>query len=324
MSNKDNYQKFCERVYVPIYSKPWWMDVVCGSENWDVWLYQNGSEVLAAMPYYMEQRGEHCYITKALLTQNNGIIFNYPEGAKMVSKQYFEEKVIDAACEFIQSLNLDVYEQQFHYNFQNWLPFFWHRYTAVTRYTYVLEDIENIDETWGRISSKARKLVRKGQRNAEIKRGLDPEVFYTEHEKVFLKQGLRCPFSWEQWIRIYKACKEQSACEIFYAQEEGGNIASVLFLMWDEKSSYLLLGGSVPEFQNLDTYSAVIWETIKFTAKKGLKYDFEGSVIKRISKSFREFGGEPKPYFRIRKVFNPEIMRAETEKIIAENLESKG
>ena len=51
-------------------------------------------------------------------------------------------------------------------------------------------------------------------------------------------------------------------------------------------------------------------------SQKGLKYDFEGSVIKRISKSFREFGGEAKPYFRIRKVFNPEIIRREAEDLI--------
>lgn len=319
MSNKEKYIQFCKKVYVPIYSKAWWLDAVCGSENWDVWLYLNGDEVLAAMPYYMEQKGEYRYITKALLTQNNGIIFNCPEGAKFIASQIYEERVINAACEFIESLNLDVYEQQFHYNFQNWLPFFWNRYTAITRYTYVLEELNDIEEVWQRVSSKYRGKIKKGQNKAKIERGLEAEKFFKEHEKVFLKQGLKCPFSMEQWARIYRVCKEHDACEIFYALEKGGNIASVLFLIWDEKSVYQLLGGSMPLYQNLDTYDALIWEGIKFAAEKGLKYDFEGSVIKRISKSFREFGGEPKPYFRIRKVFNPDIMRAETEKAIAEN-----
>lgn len=324
LNNKEKYNKFCEKVYVPIYSKSWWMDAVCGAENWDVWLYQSGDDILAAMPYFKEQRGEHSYVTKALLTQNNGIIFCYPEGAKAIARQIFEEKVIDAACEFIQSLNLDVYEQQFHYSFQNWLPFFWNRYTAVTRYTYVLEDLNDIGDAWNRISSKYRGKIKKGKKNAEIKKRLGEKEFYIEHEKVFLKQGIMCPFSMEQWIKLYHACKEHGVCEIFYALEKEGNIASVLFLIWDEESVYQLLGGSMPLYQNLDTYDALIWEGIKFAAEKGLKYDFEGSVIKRISKSFREFGGEPKPYFRIRKVFNPEIMRAETEKAIIDNCELGG
>lgn len=324
MTNKERYMQFCENVYIPIYSKPWWLDAVCGLENWDVWLYQSGNDILAAMPYYKEQRGKYRYITKALLTQNNGIIFRYPDGAKSIAKQIFEERVINAACEFIKSLKLDVYEQQFHYSFQNWLPFFWNRYTAITRYTYVLENLKNMDDVWQCVSSKGRKLIKKGQRNSVIKKGLSPEVFYKEHEKVFLKQGLPCPFSERQWMSLYSACKEHNACEIFYALERGGNIASLLFLMWDEESAYLLLGGSIPIYQNLDTYSAVIWESIKYTSDMGLKYDFEGSVIKRISKSFREFGGEPKPYFRIRKVFNSEIMRAETEKTIIDNCEGGG
>ena len=55
---------------------------------------------------------------------------------------------------------------------------------------------------------------------------------------------------------------------------------------------------------------------------QSLNFDFEGSVIKRINHAFREYGGIPKQYFRIRKVFNPEIIRAETEQRIA-NLQGK-
>ncbi|MCI8280178.1 MAG: GNAT family N-acetyltransferase [Lachnospiraceae bacterium] len=319
VDNKEKYEIFCQKTYVPIYSKPWWLDAVCGKDNWDVWLYEKEEEIFAAMPYYMERRGEYRYITKALLTQNNGIIFNYPEGAKNIARQKFEEKVIDAACEFIEGIKLDVYEQQYHYGFDNWLPFYWNKYEAITRYTYVLEDLKDLEAVWLNISSKYRRGIKKGMKNGVFHRGLDYKIFYQEHEKVFLKQGLECPFSFKQWERIYTACREHGAGEILYANDKEGNIASVLFLIWDEQSVYHLLGGNIPEFQRLETYDALVWEGIKFASQKGLKYDFEGSMIKRISKSFREFGGNPMPYFRIRKVFHPEIMREETEKKIRES-----
>ncbi|WP_182440511.1 GNAT family N-acetyltransferase [Mediterraneibacter gnavus] len=320
MLNKEKYVEFCKDIYVPIYSKAWWLDAVCGEDKWNVWLYEHNSQIFAAMPYYFESRGNYKYITKALLTQNNGILFKYPEGAKSIAKQNFEEKVIEAACSFIKELNIDVYEQQYHYNFTNWLPFFWNRYTAITRYTYVLENLENIEEVWQRVSSKYKKNIKKGYKNAAIKEGLDYKKFYEEHEKVFLKQGLRCPFSFETWEKIYQGSQINRCGKILYAEEcGGGNIASVLFLIWDDESVYHLLGGSIPEYQKLETYNALTWEGIKFASEKGLKYDFEGSVIKRISKSFREFGGEPKSYFRIRKVFNPEIVRQEAEAFIENN-----
>ena len=313
MTNKEKYEIFCEKTYVPIYSKSWWLDVVCGKDNWDVWLYSNGNDVLAAMPYYMEDRSGYKYITKAPLTQTNGIIFNYPNGAKEISKRQFEEKIIDATCEFIEDMKLDVYEQQYRYDFNVWLPFYWHNYTAITRYTYTIDDTNDLDKLWENVSSNYRKKIKKGQKNALFSKDLDYTVFYEEHKKIFSKQGLECPFSFELWDKLYHACKQHNSGEIIYAQTNDGEIASILFLVWDEKSMYQLLGGSMPEHQNLETYNALVWEAFKFASSKGLKYDFEGSVIKPISKSMREFGGDPKPYFRIRKVFNPDIIRREAE-----------
>lgn len=316
MNNKEKYHEFCKAVYVPIYSKPWWLDAVCGAENWDVWIFESEAGIQAAMPYYFELRGKYRYITKALLSQNNGIIFNYPPGIKEVARQAFEEKVIEAACEYIVSLKLDVYEQQYHYEFKNWLPFFWNRYVAITRYTYVIGDLRNLDDVWGRISSKYRNKIKKGQKNAVFEVSQDYIKFYEEHEKIFLKQNLPCPFDFETWEKLYKACILNNAGEMLIAKTFDGDIASLMFLVWDEQSSYQILGGSIPDFQKLDSYDALIWHAIQKTSHMGLKYDFEGSVIKRISKSFREFGGEPKPYFRIRKVFNPDIIRKEAEEQI--------
>lgn len=324
--NKEEYKKFCERHYVQIYSKPWWLDAVCGSGNWDVWLYKKGDEVQAAMPYYKEKRGKYNYITKAPLTQINGIIFAYPNNGilKRYAKQEFEERIIDAANEFIQGLGIDVYEQQYSYNFSYWLPFFWHGYSAITRVTYVISDTSDIDKLWNDISYKYRKNIKKGQRNGEFGIGLTKKEFYTEHEKVFKKQGLECPFSYNFWCSLFDVCNKHNSCKIIYEKNAEGKITSLLFIVWDEESMYPLLGGSVPEFQRLETYNALTWEALKLANSMGKKYDFEGSVIKRISKSFREFGGEPKRYYRIRKIFNEDIIRMEyeqeVEKLKQENI----
>lgn len=313
---KEKYKEFCQNIYVPIYSKDWWLDAVCEPQNWDVWLYQPGEQVVAAMPHYTEIRGKYKYITKAPLTQNNGILFQYPDKMKFVAKQAFEEKVINAANQYIEEKGVDVYEQQYQYSFTNWLPFFWKYYTANTRYTYVIANTDNLDEIWNNISSKQRSVIRKGQKNSQLRIGMNPKRFYLEHEKIFLKQGLKCPFSYDLWVRLYDACKKNNSGEILWEERENGDVTSLLFLVWDERAAYHLLGGGIPKHQKLDTYSALTWEAIKYAAGKGLIYDFEGSVIKRISKAIREFGAVPKPYFRIRKVFNEEIVRDEAEKYI--------
>lgn len=309
---KQRYGRFCETAYVPIYSKPWWMDAVCGPKNWDVWLYEQGGETVAAMPYYLEERKHGLYITKPPLTQNNGIVFKHPDGAGSIARAKFEEKVVDAACAFIAGLGLAVYEQQYHPSFTNWLPFSWNGYSAIPRYTYVIEDTSDLDRVWAGLSSGYRKNIKKGMRNGSICRGLDQVKLYSEHAKVFLRQGLPVPFTEDLWAKLYDAASSNGSCDVLYTETDHG-IASVLFLVWDERSVYHLLGGTMPGFNGLETYNALTWEGIRLAHDKGLSYDFEGSMIKRISKSFREFGGDPKLYFRIRKVFNPDVVHAEAE-----------
>ncbi|MDE5639783.1 MAG: GNAT family N-acetyltransferase, partial [Odoribacter sp.] len=307
--DKEKYEDFCKTTFVPLYSKSWWLDAVCEPDNWNVWLYDNNGIIQAAMPYYFTVKNNRKYITKAPLTQNNGIIFAYPEGSKNVAMAMLEEKVIDAACQFIQSLNLDVYEQQYQFSFINWLPFFWNYYTAVVRYTYVLEDTSDLGAIWEGINSKRRSVVKKGQRNSKYSDSkLGIETFYKEHEKIYTKQGLKCPFSYEMWVRIANACAEHNTGKFSCRLAEDGNVAAVSFVAWDERTLYKLMGGPIPDYAKLDAYSALTWDEIELAHELGVSYDFEGSVIKRISKSFREYGAEPKPYFRIRKVFNPEII----------------
>lgn len=315
MTNKKLYQEFCDKTYVPIYSKPWWMDAICGEDNWDVWLYEQGGEVVAAMPYYLEQRSAGLYITKPPLTQNNGIIFKYPPGSGKIARAKFEEKVIDAANEYIDSLDLAVYEQQFHYSFTNWLPFSWQGGTALPRYTYVIEDTSDIDQVWANFSSSYRKNIKKGLRNGDIGLDIDPETFYQEHAKVFYRQNLPVPFDETLWERLYLAAIENNAGKLLCSRVDD-EVASVLFLVWDEKSMYHLLGGTMPDFGWAETYNALAWQGIQLASEMGLAYDFEGSMIKRISKSFREFGGEPKLYFRIRKIYSPEVIKMEAEQQI--------
>ena len=165
MTNKEKFTQFCAKTYVPVFSKPWWMDAVCGEQNWNVWLYEKGNTVLAAMPYYFEIRNGYKYITKAPLTQNNGVIVRWQQEAKISNKLAMEEEVYQAACDFIKSLQVDVYEQQYMPSVTNWLPFFWNGYSAIPRYTFVIRDTTDSERIFSEFSHNCRKNVRKGQKN---------------------------------------------------------------------------------------------------------------------------------------------------------------
>ncbi len=189
MTEKERYLEFCKKVYVPIYSQPWWLDAICGADNWDAKILDFEGNVFGAMALYFEKRGKYQYITKAPLTQNNGIIFNYPKTIKYSSIPSFEEKTINLACDYISSLKIDLYEQQYPHSFYNWSPFFWKKYTAIPRYTYIFsfEELSNINGIWERMDKKKRREIKIGESNCTIKvNALNDVQFFNFTVKMYI------------------------------------------------------------------------------------------------------------------------------------------
>ena len=325
MTPKEKYAVFCTKTYIPIFSQPWWLDAAVGAESWDIWLYEKGGRVMAAMPYYHTMRNGHKVITKAPNTQNNGIIFCYPENQKQNARRGFEEACIEAACDYIEGLGLDLYEQQFHYSFTNWLPFFWRYYQAITRYTYVIDTARDLTEIETAFSSKMRNQIRKAAKIVHLaNKEPDPESFYRINRLSFERQGMETPYSLGFVKSIHAACKAHDACKILAAEDDEGQIYSAALLVWDDRSVYYLLNGTDPQYKSSQANDFLIYEGIKLARSMGRAFDFEGSVIRPIEHAFREFGGEAKPYFRIRKVFDPDIIRAEAEEQIQRLRAEKG
>jgi hypothetical protein len=304
MNLKDKYINFCQEVYVPIFSQSWWMDVVCGETNWDVYIVENGGKVIAAMPYYFKDNEGLKVIAKAKLTQNNGIIIKYPENQKYCSKLDYEDKIINEICDFIEAQPLKRYEQQFHYSFDNWLPFFWRKFEAIIRYTYLIEDTSDLNIIQNAFSSNARNMLKKAMKEVYITEDINLEEFYLVNKKTFLKQELTIPFGFDLVEGLYEACKAHDCCKIIAAKDKDNNTHSVALLVWDEASVYFLVNGTDPEFKDSQANTLVIYEGIKTASALGKKFDFEGSVIKSVEKAFRQFGGKRKPYFRIYKEFD--------------------
>lgn len=318
MTNKEKYNIFCQNVYVPVFSQPWWMDAACGEENWDVYVVEKGGAPVAALPYYIENRNGYRIITKAKNTQNNGIIISYPGEQKYVTKLGYEEKIINEIIDFIEQLGIDKYEQQYHYNFENWLPFFWRNYEGMVRYTYVIEDTSDMEKVQENYDSNMRKNLRKAQKYVHLKQEeISMEEFFEINKMSFERQGREIPYSLEFVKNIYSSGKAHNAVKIMAAEDSSGNVHSVALLVWDAESVYYLLNGTDPLYKDMQANCFLIHESIKLAGSMGKKFDFEGSVIKAIEKSFRQYGGIRKPYFRIQKTFNNEL-KLQNSKILGE------
>ncbi len=304
MTNKERYRILCEKEKtIPIFSRAWWLDAVCGKDEWDVFLIGTGMDIKAALPYQIKENDKGKYIGRILLTQNNGLWIKYPQNQGHIARQSYEEKIVNEVCDYIEELKLFSYDQQYHYSFTNYLPFFWRYYKEVTKYTYVIEDTSDMDNVRGQYSSKLRNMLQKAQKRVRIIEAEDLELFYQINKMSFERQGIQIPYSFAFFSNLYAACNERNACKLLYAVDDFANVHSVAMVVWDDDSMYYLLNGTDPSYKTFQGNDFLIDSAIEMAHRMNLKFDFEGSVIKGVNHAFREFGGIPKPYFRISKVF---------------------
>lgn len=305
MNKKEKYKLLCKENPIPLFSQWYWLDSVCGKDDWDVIILENGNEVLATIPYSIsiDEFGNKV-IQKIPLTQNNGaFIFYRKDIEKYETRLSFEMKVINLVIDEIEKLPIKKYRQYYHYNFTNWLPFYWRGYKQTTRYTYVIDKNKTIDEIYKGFDGQIRKALKKAEKSLEVKENLDSKIFYSLVEKTYSRQNIKIPFGYDTLKNIYKNLEENNSLKIFYAVDKEKNIHSAVLMGIDQESVYYLISGTDEKFRNSQALTLLIYQGILLAIKENKKFDFEGSMKKNIEIFFRKFGAEQKQYFDISKNF---------------------
>ncbi|EGQ9205654.1 GNAT family N-acetyltransferase [Vibrio cholerae] len=298
MINKEKYRQLCEEEpTIPIFSQAWWLDAVAG-DNWDVCIVEKGDKIQASMPYVVKKKYRLTLLTQPSLTQNLGpwIRPAHAKYSKLLSQQKdLMEALIDQLPKY------HYFNQNWHYSNTNWLPFYWKGFEQVTRYTYLIDDLSNIDDVWGSSLANIRTDIRKAENkfNLVVKENLPFSDFLLLNRQTFLRQGMQLPYSESFVNQLVFTAKDRNQCRWFIAQDnEGRNHAGVL-LVWDSESAYYLMGGGDPDLRNSGATSLCMWEAIKFASTVTKRFDFEGSMIEPVERFFRAFGAKQTPYFAL-------------------------
>lgn len=304
MSAKQKYRELC-RVdeTIPIFSKDWWLDAVCGEENWDALVVERDGEIAASMPIYIKKRFGIRYVSGAKLSQTHGIHIRYPAGQKYEKKLGFEKDVMNDLIDQLEKIGVAYYQQNFHYSVQNWLPFYWRGFKQTTRYTSVITDLTSLSNVFDDFSKGVRKDIRRAEKEAVVFETDDLDLFYRLNTRVFERQGLGVPYKYDEIERIDNFCKERNSRVMLAARDTDDNVHSIVYMVWDSESAYLLMSGTDPDFRDSNFKTLLVWEAIKYASTVTKKFDFEGSMMENVADYFRKFGAILMPYYSISKAF---------------------
>lgn len=294
---KDVYRELCEvEPTIPIFSQAWWLDAVAGG-NWDVVLAKKGDRVIGTLPYVIKKKYGFKLLTQPSLTQTLGPWIK-PAQKSYPKKLAYEKDVLGELADKLPKC--DHYEQNWHCNQQNWLPFYWRGFEQTTRYTYRLPLTPSKEQLWKNLQQNIRGDIRKSrERESVTVREGSLEEFLILNKMVFQRQNRPVPYTTEFVTRIDAAASVRNARDCLVAEGPDGKLHAGAYIVRSGNTAYYLMGGGDPKLRSSGATSLVIWEAILRQPESVEIFDFEGSMIGSIERFFRGFGGVQTPYFRV-------------------------
>lgn len=282
-----------------IFSQPWWLDAVCGAENWGVTLYEKGGQLVGALPYFVKKKLGLSAITMPKMTQHMGPWIRYFEGQKRASRLSHEKEVFTQLVEKLPKVSFTIYNLS--NSISNWLPFYWMGFSATPRYTYVIDELSDLESLWDGFDSGLRGMIRKARKNGIIVEETDDlSVFLKLHRMTYERQGVEPPQPESLLRRVDDACKARDARSLYVARDQGGRAHSGVYCVYDQVTTYYLMSGADPELRNSGANGLALWKSIQdAAARDNERFDFEGSMKQSIERFFRDFGARQKLYYHL-------------------------
>ncbi len=296
---KEDYRALCEvEPTIPVFSRAWWLDAVAGENDWDVVVVKRGPEIVASMPYVKIGKLGFTLLGHPPLTQTLGPwlkLFKDSPARRIKQQHDLMQSLIEQLPPF------DSFYQRWHYANTDWLPFYWAGFKQTTRYTYVIEDLSDPDAVAAGFSHGKRMSIKKAKEKIKIKFDIPAQTFYEHHKMTLGQVNLKIGYPYEVFARMYKSGYEHNAACTIAAYDEHDNLHAAFFIVWDENSAYALINTIDHDFRSSGATSLLTREIIRHVSNKTKRFDFEGSMIKGVESSVREFNARQTRYFSISK-----------------------
>src|SRR2546428_926003 len=215
MTNKEKYTILCHNEEnIMLSSRDWWLDALCGPENWEVLLIERQNEIVAAWPYSIKRKLGFVCIVMPEMTVYTSIWLRQIDEDNASNHWQYQQEIYNELIAMLPKF--DYFMLCFYHHFDNWQPFYWHDFKQTTKYTYVIDGIADCDKLFEGFSVARRRKMKKSKALIEVKWGLDPVVFYNHHKLNFEKKRGKMYYSFNDFKRMYDAVKAHNAGEILY------------------------------------------------------------------------------------------------------------
>ena len=238
-------------------------------------------------------------VPQPALTPYLGILFP-KSNAKYVTELSNNKEVGIALAAFLKS-HFDWIQSSFAPEVRDLQPFIWQGFDVDLHYTYRLS-LDDLSAVLNNMDARRRnKLVSAEKQGITVEVGVEFDDIVRLCAKSFERQSLLATHTGAA-ARFDAALRRVGRCMGFLARASEGTPLGAVWIAWDDKRAYYLLGGYDHSERSNKAVSLALWRAIQFTARdlKLREFDFEGSVIPAVEQFFRKFGATLTPFYTIR------------------------
>jgi len=281
--SRNKYRELAEKNNaLSIFAQPWWLDAVCGTDNWDAFADENKF----VFAYHQKNKFFQTALIPSVLTPFQAV-------AKYDAALIHQLKQFDFVELFWKEIDITVQNELLKNNFQ-----------VEFKHTREL-DVSDTEIVFKNFKPSLQRQIRKAEKNLTIKSNTDLETFYNVSSQTFLQQKKTIPYSFEQLKKIDAACKKNNAGTFLIAYNTAQEPCGAIYLVYDKTCCYYLVGGIATQQKNSGAMCLLIWEAIQFAATVSKRFDFYGSTIPSIDQFFSTFGAAKKEIAVINRFKNP-------------------
>jgi Acetyltransferase (GNAT) domain len=297
MTNRTQYQQFCtSEPDLPIFMQWWYLDATCGDTGWESAIVEQSGRVVGIWPYFVKKTWGISRVTMPPFLRQCG---------PWVSENTDDpEDYNDILADLARQLpKTSAFSQDLPFQPSERLPMRWRGYQLSERTTYTLNDVHKQDETYYQIKSDYRKnKLPKAEKHYNLDTEVPIETFLKLHTATYLRQKMELPAD-DAYIRqLDTALEKHGARRIIGARhKESGEVHAVAYLIADAHTCYLLASADVVEYRSnapsiFVLYHGILQAHAHFQVQK---FDFLGSMVKKIASVRKQFGAKPKTYLRM-------------------------
>lgn len=273
-----------------VMSASWWWEAVSrpvGKECGRIEVVREGGKAIASMPYQLTRRGPFKAMLMPELTQT-GCLWTSPD----VDRGEALRLLLKELRRFLRRERIVMVQVADYLSDSDKAILTANGFALQNRISYQISAGTAEDDIVANLAPNKRRRYKRALGNFSLSTDLTPAELYSalqkSYGKVLYPQAL--------FLSLTTSALKSGNGVILSAQTTSGDTAAAVFLATDAHSAYYLTPALHPDHKTDGANEWLTVQAIRYALSHGLTFDFEGSMVPAIAKSYSQYGSTPARY----------------------------